>query len=177
MSGQCSGIVGTRQAVSGVFCLGNRGSMATYPYTRRRIRRGGFETLLYRIFMYAIFILFVAGCNLEAADPTIIPTPDLPTVQFITPTQGDRVFENLDMPIDIVARDAMQGIARIELLLNGEVINEGEPEGDEAPFIFRVDMNWITEGLGFHVLSAIAYRPDGTPSDEEIITIEVVPRE
>ena len=37
-------------------------------------------------------------------------------------------------------------------------------------------MNWLAEGIGFHSLTAIAYRPDGTASPPTIISVQVVER-
>lgn len=119
--------------------------------------------------------LLLAGCNLTAEPPTLAPTPDLPTVTFIYPENGSLVFEGVDLNVDIYARDTTRGIARIEFFVDGEQINEGVPESGVVPE-FRVTMNWLTEGLGGHTLAAIAYRADGTASDQAIIAIDVIPR-
>lgn len=125
-------------------------------------------------------ILLLAGCNLNApGEPTPSPTPSIPSVEFISPSEGDRVVEGFDMTIDLVGRDDTPGagVARIEVRLNGQRLQEATPENDIPVAVFRVETNWITEGVGKHVLSAIAYRRDGTASNERFITIEVVQRE
>lgn len=127
-----------------------------------------------------IFVVasLLSACTLTAEAPTPIPTPDLPTVKFQSPQNNDRVYENTDLTVDIVAQDTTQGIARIEFFVDGIKVNEGTPPESEAVDVFRVNMNWLTSGAGaLHSLSAIAYRPDGTPSDQATILIEVVKRE
>jgi hypothetical protein len=118
----------------------------------------------------------VAGCNLDNPDATPIPTPDLPTVEFIAPISGATVIEGADMTIDIVARDnnPIAGIARIELFLNGAPYREAEPDDDIPVPVFRVEMNWIADGLGFHAFTAVAYRADGQQSDLTDISVEVI---
>jgi hypothetical protein len=120
----------------------------------------------------------LAACTLTAEAPTPFPTPDLPTVRFQAPENNDRVYEGVDLTVDIVAQDTTQGIAKIEFFVDGVKVKEGSPPDDEAVEVFRVNMNWLTSGAGaLHTLTAIAYRPDGTPSDQETILIEVLARE
>lgn len=125
-----------------------------------------------------LLILCLCGCNLNAAarTPTPPPTPDIPQVSFNAPVNNARVFEETLLDIDLVATDYGQGISKIALYVDGTLLDEAESEGGPTKPIFRVEMNWLTEGVGAHTLSAIAYRPDGTPSEETIIVIEVVPR-
>jgi hypothetical protein len=122
--------------------------------------------------------LWLVGCNLNSAaiTPTAAPTPDVPQVLFNAPVNNARVFEETLLDVDIVATDNTQGIAKIEFYVDGTLLETGEPEVSPAKPVFRVTMNWLTEGVGTHTFSAIAYRPDGTTSEESIMVIEVVPR-
>jgi hypothetical protein len=54
---------------------------------------------------------------------------------------------------------------------------EGAPVDSAAVPTFTVIMNWLAEAQGFHSLTAVAYRPDGTASQPTIISIQVVARE
>jgi hypothetical protein len=119
----------------------------------------------------------LAGCNLTASQPTPVPTPDLPGVEFLYPADGSSVIEGTDLTIDLIARDESQGINRIELLLNGIRLREAVTDSDAPVPAFRVEMNWLAQGAGLHVLTAVAYRPDGIRSDEADITIEVLERD
>jgi len=113
-----------------------------------------------------------AGCTLTEVPPTPVPTPDIPRVRFVFPENGARVVQNSEITVDIVAEDETSGIARIIFIVDGTQINEGAP--DATVPVFRVAMNWIAGNLGGHTLHAIAYRPDGTQSDEAIILVDVV---
>lgn len=113
-----------------------------------------------------------AGCTLTEVPPTPAPTPDIPRVRFMFPENGARVIQGTEITVDIVAEDATAGISRIVFIVDGTKINEGTP--DVAVPVFRVAMNWVAGNLGGHTLHAIAYRPDGTQSDEAIILVDVV---
>lgn len=119
----------------------------------------------------------LSGCNLGVAPDTPVPTPDLPRVEFIAPPNNSQVLEQTDFPLDIIARDASVGIARLEFYIDETLITEVTPQDDEAVPVFRVQVNWLAQGVGLHGASAIAYRPDGTRSDEARLTLEVLPRE
>jgi hypothetical protein len=119
----------------------------------------------------------LTGCNLNASQLTPVPTPDLPGVEFLYPSDGSGVIEGTDLTIDLIARDESQGINRIELLLNGIRLREAVTDDHNPVPAFRVEMNWLAQGTGLHVLTAIAYRPDGTRSDEADIIVEVLERD
>lgn len=122
--------------------------------------------------------LGLAGCNLATgAQPTPLPTPDIPRVAIITPLNNQQVFEGTVFDIDIVGRDETAGVARIALLVDESPINEATPIEAAAVPVLRVKMNWLAQGEGFHVIEAVAYRADGTRSDSALINVEVIPRE
>lgn len=136
---------------------------------------------LMHISIIAIVLSFVlsfvlSGCNLiEGTPATVTPAPDLPTVQFIYPANESTIVEGTDFPIDIVASDNGVGIARVQLLVDDEPINERGPDVSAAVPVFTVRMNWLAQGVGRHVLTAWAYRPDGTASDPATILVNVLP--
>lgn len=122
-----------------------------------------------------ITVVFVSvGCNLGTPQATPVPTPDIPTVQILAPPNNAQVVEDTDFDIDILGVDQSQGIAKIELYVDGTLINDSTTT-DTLPQ-YRVTMNWLAQGIGLHVVSAIAYRADEARSDETLINIEVVPR-
>jgi hypothetical protein len=126
--------------------------------------------------MLVIVSLTIAPATRQVSSPRR-PHTGLPSVEFLFPANQSAVVENTDLSIDLVARDAQSGIARIELMVDGQKINEATPEDAPAVPVFRVNMNWFAGGAGFHSLSAVAYRPDDTASSEAIIIVEVVPRQ
>jgi hypothetical protein len=120
--------------------------------------------------------LFVSGCNISTSPPTVIPTPDLPRVEFEEPINGATIVEGSELTIDLVAADETAGIVRIELLVDDLPYREGSTENNLPVPTFHVLLNWLANGVGRHVLTAIAYRPDGTRSAETRVLIEVLPR-
>jgi len=130
-----------------------------------------------RLFSLCIgLIIALTGCNLGAPQATPVPTPDIPTVEILAPPNNQQVFDGTNFDIDILARDASQGIKRIELYVDETLINESTVVSGTQPQ-YRVTMNWLAQGVGFHVISAVAYREDDTRSDEFLINLEVIPRE
>jgi hypothetical protein len=124
-----------------------------------------------------LFVVTLAACNLQQGAPTTVPTLDAPAVEFLSPINGSSVVEGTDLTIELVARDAGRGVSRVELLVDDVSHQEGEPVDADSVPTFTVIMNWLAEGQGFHSLTAVAYRPDGTPSQPAVISIHVVPRE
>ncbi|MBC7814436.1 MAG: Ig-like domain-containing protein [Burkholderiales bacterium] len=128
-----------------------------------------------KLVWFALFGLVLAGCNLSTTPPTPIPTPDIPMVQFVSPTDNATIIEGTDMDIQIFASDAGIGVARIELYVDEQLHQTGLPEVSAAVPDFTVLMNWRAQSVGRHFLTARAFRPDGTSSDEARLIVEVLP--
>lgn len=132
-----------------------------------------------RLILYVVMLFVVAGCNLLAQDDAP-PSPDLPVVEFVYPLNNTSVLEGTDLQIQIAAQDTLSadqggGVARVELQIDDLFHQEGSPiERDLVP-IFTVEMNWLAQGVGFHSMTATAYRADGTPSTPQTIRINVIP--
>lgn len=128
--------------------------------------------------LIALIAVFLAGCNIRTnnATNTPFPTPDIPRVQFLFPVNNATVLEGTDLTIELLAEDGGDGIARVELLIDDLPHQTGTPEVSPVVPTFTVRMNWLAEGVGFHSLTAIAYRADGTASTSTIISIEVLAR-
>lgn len=123
-----------------------------------------------------LIVVLVAGCNLtNEVIPTGTPPPPMPEVRFLYPANEATVVEGTDLDIELLASDEGIGIARVEFLVDDEVVNERGPDVSAAVPLFTVRMNWLANGQGRHTLSAIAYRPDDTASDVETIIVNVLP--
>jgi hypothetical protein len=104
-----------------------------------------------------------------------LPTPDIPTVEIIDPPNNVQIIEGTEIMVDIVGRDSGVGVSKIELLIDGTTINNVSPFDNVAAPVFRAQISWTATGEGFHILEAIAYRPDGQRSDSALINVEVLP--
>jgi len=123
-----------------------------------------------------LFLLVLAGCNLSTEQfATLTPTPDLPSTEFLYPANEATVVEGAEIYVDILARDNGVGVAKVEFRVDDALINERGPDISAAVNTFTVRMNWIAQGVGRHVFTATALRPDGTRSDPATILVNVLP--
>lgn len=122
--------------------------------------------------------LLLAGCTLEASRLALtpIPTPDIPRVEFLFPDNNSVVLENTDLTLDIIAYDETAGVARVEVRVDGELLLDALPPDAIPVSPFRFETNWLAQGLSRHVIAAVAYRTDGTPSAEALLILDVQPR-
>jgi hypothetical protein len=116
-----------------------------------------------------IALLLLSACSLN----TPAPPPDVPHVEFLFPMEGVSVSAGTDLQIGLVATDST-GIARVELLIDDLPHQEARPAEATTVPVFTVDMNWLAQGSGVHVLTATAYRANGTASEPAIIRVNVV---
>jgi hypothetical protein len=128
--------------------------------------------------LLAVGILLV-GCTLTPQDVEPTLSPDLPAVEFLYPVNNTTVLEGTDLQIRVLAQDVLSedsggGIARVELLVDDTAHQQGSPVEAETVPVFTVEMNWLAESLGFHSLTAIAFRADGTQSVPQTIRITVI---
>ena len=116
----------------------------------------------------------LGSCSLSKPTPTPAPTatPARPQVEILFPAHNQQVIEGVVFDIDILATD-YQGIARVELLVDGESAQTAASE-DAATMEFRVAMNWFAKGIGWHKFAAVAYREDGAASQPAVIALEVI---
>jgi hypothetical protein len=120
--------------------------------------------------------LLLSACNLDLAG-NIVPTatPDLPRVVIAAPANNSRVIEDIEFEFEIVARDETAGIAKVELYVDDELINDSTPPDAAAVPVFVVKMNWKARDIGQHFVEVVPYRPDGSRGDSATLTVEVIP--
>ena len=153
----------SRISLANQLCLRNTFGMFR-PVIQHRYR-------LVRLFCLGL----LAACSLAKPTATPMPTPDIPQIEILSPASNQQVLEGLDFDLDILASDSPAGIQQIELYVDEVLINTSRPASGPVP-VFRVTMNWLARGIGFHKISAIAYRADDARSSEHVIILEVIPR-
>lgn len=124
--------------------------------------------------LLAALVALLCACNLQQGKPTPLPTPDTPYIEFRAPINGSTVVEGGELTIELLATDAGDGVAWVELIVDDLPHQEGKPEVSAAVPAFTVVMNWQARGVGLHSLTAVAYRPDGTASPPATIVITVL---
>lgn len=126
---------------------------------------------------WLIVAIFMTACNLGTSSVNPVPTPDIPSIEILSPANNQQAFEGAEFDFDIVARDSSPGIALVELYVDEVFINSATPVDVASVPVFRTAMNWRASGVGRHIIEVIAYRPDGTQGDPAQITIEVLARD
>lgn len=117
-----------------------------------------FSTRLVQLTLWILAALTFAGCTLS----TSLSDESAPLViEFVYPTNNVSVAEDTDLQIQIAARSNRDGVARLELWVDGELIRTAVPIEKASVPIFVAEMNWLASGAGFHVLEAIAYNTAG----------------
>jgi hypothetical protein len=125
------------------------------------------------LILSVLVTLVLCGCNLVGQDAAPTSTPEIPTVEFQFPTNNVAVVSGTDLQIQVLAQDS-QGIARVELSVDGQPHQTAAPVDSETVPVFTVDMNWLAEGVGLHALQAVAYRADGSASNPALINVNVM---
>ena len=121
-------------------------------------------------------LVFLNACNLGRPAPTLTPVPTATSlqVQILSPPHNQRVIEGVVFDIEILASDPMEGIERVELYVDEQLMQSSVSESGSVGR-FRVTMNWFAKDSGWHKFAVIAYRADGTASHPHIIALEVIP--
>lgn len=129
--------------------------------------------ILIRLLLLSLVLLAACtGCTLAQAIPE--PTAAPFSVQFQTPENGARFAEGEVVRVLVYAQDqGGPGIARVDLLIDDVLAQQGTPVESSTVPAFTVEMNWTAQGPGLHALTAVAYRSDGSAAPPVSIRIEV----
>ncbi|MEO1441391.1 MAG: Ig-like domain-containing protein, partial [Chloroflexota bacterium] len=87
--------------------------------------------LIRPLLLWLLIWLSIGACTLVGEQIELTPTPTLPTVEFLFPENNAQVFEGTDLTLDIVARDSVGGIGRVELFV--DELSDGEPYREVSP--------------------------------------------
>lgn len=132
-------------------------------------------TALLRPLLLAAAVLALAACNLvrEADAPSSLPGL---SVTFQQPANMTQVRSGEDVLLLLLAEDrGGPGVARVDLLVDDRLIQQGVPEVSAAVPVFTVQMRWRPGSPGLHAITAVAYREDGSASAPETIALDVLP--
>jgi hypothetical protein len=126
--------------------------------------------------------MLLAGlaCNLtneENVPREKLVTEERPALVLLAPANQNRYQAGATVTFHAVARDIVDGVARIEFIIDipGDtqtlIENSSDPDGDPQ---LEAILDWTAVGNQTYIVEVRAYRADGTPSNTEQIIIEVV---
>ncbi|TET52421.1 MAG: hypothetical protein E3J64_05215, partial [Anaerolineales bacterium] len=94
-----------------------------------------------------------------------------PSVEITDPPSGSTA--EVGQVIEIASTStADAGIARVELLVDGDMVREDAPPSG-TPASFRVVQSWLPDAEGEFEISVVAYDADGQASEEATIMLQV----
>ncbi|WP_159439217.1 Ig-like domain-containing protein [Algoriphagus halophilus] len=99
------------------------------------------------------------GLTAESSRPTIVVNQP-PIISFISPNEGQKFFYNESILFKLAASDPENGLQKVELYSDGELI---------AVIVERsLEFNWTDATPGFHRIEAVVYDQEGLTSKSEI---------
>ncbi len=128
-----------------------------------------------RSWILAAAALMLAGlaCNMGTPGETRVEDlEDRPLVLLLAPLNGSVIAEGAEVALHAVAQESHAGVARIELRADDIPVGEVTGEGG-SPSLAGVVM-WRAAGVRGHLITAEAYRADGTSMGLNEVTVQVV---
>lgn len=116
-----------------------------------------------------VLALGALACTLTGASTR---SRALPAASIESPAAGASVAAGETVSITIAATDASDGIARVEVYVNGALLGSVPVEDGPAPAVV-ITQGWTPKEEGEANLMAIAYRADGTGSAPATIAVMV----
>ncbi|MEZ4668885.1 MAG: SH3 domain-containing protein [Anaerolineae bacterium] len=135
-----------------------------------KIRTGHWSALC---FMWLAVIL--TACNLvtdNAQNQAVIS--GVPTIQIAAPPANAAFLENVAVNIQALIGNAGSDIDRIEILVDGTIIETLKTPNSAGAPSFSIAQTWQPTGAGQHTISVTAFRADGSSSEPAEVTINVV---
>ncbi|MBN2303764.1 MAG: SH3 domain-containing protein [Anaerolineae bacterium] len=126
-----------------------------------------------------LLVISTLACNMGTASDNTSDAGDaveFPLVLLVAPVNSSEYAEGAEVALHAIALDSLAGVARIEFRVNdfpvGEVL-AGQPEGQ--PSLDAVVM-WQAAGPTGHLITAEAFRPDGSSLGLDDVTVRVIGR-
>jgi hypothetical protein len=124
-----------------------------------------------RYLIAGLLVCALTGCTL-ALVPDVQREPF--SLYFQTPQQDALVEAGSTVQIVLVANDNVgSGIARVDLMIDDVLYQQGRPVENIAVPVFTVEMSWTPARAGTYALTAVAYRTDGTTSPIAALRVNV----
>lgn len=136
----------------------------------------GRRSALWSIGLVLVLAFILTACNLNTGvvgdGQTAISGP--PTVQIAAPPANATFLENIAVNIQALIGNAGTDIARIEISVDGTVIETLESPNPGGAPSFSIAQSWQASGVGQHTIDVVAFRADGSSSVPVPVTINVI---
>lgn len=130
------------------------------------------KPLSYGWILLSLIGIILPGCSLQESPPST-SSASRPVVSLSSPVAGEPLEAGQEIKVQSTSVDPA-GIARVELLVNGEAVwvdANAQPQPN-APFI--VAQPWQPQTPGRYIVQARAYTVDNTPGESPPLSVEVV---
>jgi hypothetical protein len=129
------------------------------------------------IAFFILIIVFLSGCQIRYvhswAFPTLLPTlSEIPQVWIDDPIPGDVIPPGKQIVIRYHASN-LNGIARMELIINGKVLVAGENNDPRLPQM-AVETPWMPPTSGIYTIQVRAQNQAGEWNESSIVEINVL---
>ncbi len=124
-----------------------------------------------------LFVLFGFALLLTACGvPGPVSQAQPPMLLVLAPVNGQQVAQGQPLVVHSTATDA-QGVARIELWVDGALIHMAGNSSPSANIPFSVQQTWLPATPGSHSISVVAYNVAGVASSPVVVNVTAVPPE
>lgn len=131
-----------------------------------------FRILLFFVLGISVLVI-LAGLLYFFGGVSLLAGPG-PSVRIVQPA-GDLAIRSGETIVILVQAHSEDGLARIDLLMDGEVIRSHSPK-DPAQTTFITPFNWFSSRVGEQHFEVIAYDGSGNASEPASLTVAVHPR-
>lgn len=126
-----------------------------------------------RQYRQGVVLLLVTLLLAACGSPGRVGQTSPPTVVMISPSDGQQVRQGEQMPIQVTVTDT-QGVARVEMGVDGVLLHTVENPSPAANAPFDVRQTWTADALGSHSVMVVAYNTAGIASSPVLVDVTVV---
>jgi hypothetical protein len=119
-----------------------------------------------------LLVMPLAACSRLGSRPTPVIPP--PSVAITSPTSGQTVQADEDVPINSTANDT-QGILKVELWVDGQLYRVDPSSDPEGQRTFVASQLWSASPPGSHTMVVKAYSRSGQVAESLPVVVSVVP--
>jgi hypothetical protein len=127
-------------------------------------------------FLILVLILSAFACNLSTApadDATSEPVGAAPLVLLLAPVSDSVYTSGTEVQFRALAEDQPVGVAYIEFRVDGFPAGRVDADQGSQPYL-EAQVSWVAEGSTKRMVTAEAYRPDGSSLGQSETVIEVI---